>query len=91
MKIDKKNNIIIFDNDSEFEEFAIEPKLITKKMTIGNNQEIYYTDFEFSKYYNDAIDAGIQFSIKDPNSRIMKNGDISYRLITKNISNLIYG
>ena len=38
--------------------------------------------------YNKAVNNCIQFVIKDENSNIYKNGCVSYRTITKPISNL---
>lgn len=83
------NNILVFENDAEFEDFAVDPQLIVSKMNIGNNQEILYTDFNFTHDYYKAIEEGKMFEIKDKNSRIMKNGDISYRTITKKVENLV--
>ena len=87
---DKNGNVIIyFDNDEEFYEFCVDPKLIpiAYKSNISNSTK-YYVDFNFSEEYKKAISEGKRFIIKDQNSQILKHGEISYRTITKRIDNL---
>lgn len=87
---DKNQNIIYFDNDDEFYNYAIVPELIAKETDHINKYgyPIYYTDWNFSNGYNTAIDNGTSFIIKDENSQIYKHGAISYRTITKPVQNL---
>lgn len=84
----QNDNILFFNNDDEFTEFSIDPTLVAKCIERKNGDKIWYYDFNFSKLYNDAVAQGKKFTIKDPNSRIMKNGDIGYKLVTKPVENL---
>jgi len=83
-----KDNIIYFDNDNEFYEYAVVPQLVTIPYTSRDGSERYYTDFNFSTEYNDAVNNNMIFMIKDENSQICKRGRVSYRTITKDVSNL---
>ena len=90
MLIDDKQNIIYFDNDDEFYNYAVVPQLIpieTDKVD-KYGYPVYYCDWNFSKVYNDAITNNTQFIIKDEDSQIFKHGAVSYRTITKPIQNL---
>ena len=90
MITDKEKNIIYFDNDDEFYIYAVKPELIPIKTDhidkYGN--PVYYTDWNFTDVYNNAINNGSTFIIKDENSQIFKHGAVSYRTITKPIQNL---
>lgn len=82
------DNIIYFDSDNEFYEYCVIPELIPIQYTDGEGVERYYTDFNLSPQYNDAIKNNMRFVIKDENSQIYKHGAVSYRTITKDIQNL---
>lgn len=90
MLTDNKQNIIYFDNDDEFYDYAVVPQLIPIKTDsvdkYGN--PVYYCDWNFSSVYNNAIQNNTQFIIKDEDSQIFKHGAVSYRTITKPIQNL---
>lgn len=78
-----------FDNDDEFYNFCVIPQLVVKKVLNNDNQEICYTDFNFSDAYNDEIANNTFFVIKDKNSQIIKhNNVVSYRTIGKKVQNL---
>jgi hypothetical protein len=81
-------NIIYFDNDNEFYEFCVTPKLFVTPFIDRLGNENYYTDFSLSNQYNESINNGIKFVIKDKNSQIYKRKKVSYRTITKDIQNL---
>ena len=83
-----KDTTIYFDNDNEFYEYAVIPQLITIPFIDKSGVERYYTDFNFSTQYNDAINNGMKFIIKDEDSQICKHGAVSYRTIAKEIKNL---
>jgi hypothetical protein len=79
-----EGNIIYFDNDEEFYEWALDPTL---KIRENDNGTLYY-DIDFSREYENAIAKDQHFVIKDENSVIEKRQSISYKLITKPIKNL---
>lgn len=87
---DLKQNVIYFDNDDEFYNYVVVPKLIPIKTdTIDKNgNPVYYCDWNFSNLYNTDLQNNTQFIIKDENSQIFKHGGVSYRTITKPIQNL---
>lgn len=90
MIVDKEQNIIYFDNDDEFYDFCVDPKLIpiqTKHYDINGNP-VYYCDWNYRDLYNQALANNSTFIIKDENSQIFKHGEISYRTITKPVQNL---
>ena len=78
--METKGNIIYFDNDEEFYEFAVIPELVTK--------DGKYFDFELSSQYKNALKSGKKFCIKDEDSQILKHAAVSYRTITKDIDSL---
>ena len=82
------DNVIYFDNDDEFYDYCVEPKLITIPFVDKNGDTRYYTDFNFTNAYNNDVKDGKIFIIKDENSQIYKHKAVSYRTITKEISNL---
>jgi len=83
------NNIKFFDSDDDFYVFCVTPQLDVHSHTNIYGDTTYYTDFEFTNGYNDDIDNGIMFMIKNPNSSIQKRGCVSYRGHAKRIKNLI--
>lgn len=86
--IDNNENIMYFDTDNDFYEFCVLPKLVPIQYTNIDGDIAYYTDFNFTNAYQDAIKNGIKFVIKDEDSQIQKHGSVTYRTITKPIENL---
>lgn len=76
-------NTIYFDSDDEFLDFALDPRPVIKE-----GKHCKYTDFNFTKTYQNEVDNGIRFCIKDERSQIEKHQAISYRTITKKVENL---
>jgi hypothetical protein len=83
-----KDNIIYFDSDNEFYEYCVVPELVPVQYIDSNGNEKYYTDFNFTPQYNNAVNNGMRFVIKDEDSQIYKHGCVSYRTISKDIQNL---
>lgn len=80
---------MFFANDEEFYKFCVVPKLIICQEPNSVTGEIeYYTDFDFTNEYKDALTRNRKFVICDDNSQIFKHGCVSYRTITKPIDNL---
>lgn len=73
--------IIEFENDKEFEDYVVDKNIITYPKG--------YYDWEFTDMYLDDIDNGVMFCINDANSKVNKRKSVTYKLITKNVSNLI--
>ena len=76
-----KKNYIVFDNDDDLIEYAV------NKIPLIENG--YFT-FVTSTAYNDDLEKGMKFVMRDNNSRAMINGVISYRTISIPISNMEY-
>lgn len=83
-----KNNRIYFDSDDEFYQYTVVPELVPVQYIDMNGEEKYYTDFNFTPQYQNAINNGMTFIIKDEDSNIFKHGSVSYRTITKDVQNL---
>ena len=83
-----KDNKIYFDNDQEFYEYSVIPELIPIQYFDTTGTERYYTDFNWTPSYNDAVNNGMVFVIKDEDSQIYKHGGVTYRTITKDVPNL---
>jgi hypothetical protein len=82
-------NIIYFENDDEFYKFAVVPELIVKKGYVEHlGKEVFYTDFDFTNNYIDAVNSGKSFVIKDPDSKVYKHKSVSFRTECKPVSNL---
>ena len=81
--------IMYFDNDDEFYEFCVVPQIVTSEYQRQDGSIGYVADWNFSNAYLDAIDNGIYFIIKDENSNIYKNKEVTYRVNTKPIQNLL--
>lgn len=79
-------DILYFDNDDDFYNFCVEPKIYPA--VDANLNDLGYIDFNLSSAYQDAVTAGKSFMIKDLNSKIYKNQCVSYRTISKPIQNL---
>ena len=84
----KLDNKMYFDSDDDFYQFCVEPYIIPVEYTNDQGETKYYMDFNLSKSYQNAINQGKVFIIKDPNSQIFKHQAVSYRTITKPIQNL---
>jgi len=82
------DKIIYFDNDQEFYDYAVIPELVPIHYTDKSGVERYYTDFNFTPQYNNAVNNGMTFIIKDEDSQIYKHGGVSYRTIYKDVPNL---
>ena len=83
-----KSNTIYFNTDDDFYQFCVVPQVVIKEYVDNNGETNYYFTFNLSNAYNKAISDGINFVIKDENSQIYKHGCVSYRTISKPISNL---
>lgn len=83
---EKEDNILFFDNDEDFYNFCVEPRVFPVRDE--HLQDLGYIDFNLSSAYQDAVTAGKYFMIKDLNSQIYKRGCVSYRTISKPIKNL---
>lgn len=81
---------MVFKNDDDFYRFCVVPVLVVRTSTDNTTGEPFqYTDFDFTQEYNDAVARGVKFVIKDDNSEIYKRGCVSYRTITKPVSNIV--
>ncbi len=76
------NNTIYFDSDEDFLGF-VSPKLV-----IREGKHCKYTDLAFSDEYQNELDKGTRFCIKDENSVIYKRKAVNERMETKNVENL---
>ena len=83
-----KDNIIYFDSDNEFYEYCVVPELVPVQYIDSEGNEKYYSDFNFTPQYNNAVNNGMRFVIKNEDSQIYKHGCVSYRTISKDIQNL---
>lgn len=88
LKIRTNTDTMYFTSDDEFYNFCVVPKLVVCTDTDDEGNVLRYTDFNFSDAYNNAIAQNKKFIIRDENSRIFKHGCVSYRTITKPVSNL---
>lgn len=71
-----KDNIL-FNDDDEFIDFAINKEPIIKR---GERGELYFT-FDFSDAYKSALSKGGEFYMKDDNSLVLKRQCVSYRTV----------
>jgi len=76
---------IYFKDDDEFYNFCVIPNLVVRKM---EDPDVYYSDFDFSDAYKNAINSDRNFVIMDENSKIFKHGAVSVGPITKKVQNL---
>ena len=83
------DNIMHFKNDDDFYEFCVNPSIIINECNCSSPEKIYYQSFDFTKEYQDAVNAGKQFMIHDEDSKIYKRGAVSYKTMTKNVQNLV--
>ena len=75
--------IMVFENDADFEFFAITPVMKVKK--IGDRT---YSDWDFTQEYLDESDAGTLFFIKDRNSKIVRRHSCVFNIIAKPVKNV---
>ena len=78
--MEKKKDIILFDSDAEFEDWAVAP-YATIKYTKNRNKP--YTSGDLSNEYKAAIEEGKRFVIKDENSVVCKRGCVCKRVPIK--------
>ena len=76
----EKKDIIFFDSDAEFEDWAVAP-YATIKYT--KNRNIPYTSGDLSNEYKAAIEEGKRFVIKDEDSVVCKRGCVCKRVPIK--------
>lgn len=90
LKIKKSNpQIMYFDNDDDFYNFCVNPKLFARELSVTNNGEkLYSYDFDYTDAYKNALSDNKLFVIKDEDSQIYKHKAVSYRTITKPVKNL---
>ena len=89
MKYEEINNTLYFDSDDDFYDWCVVPALKPVKYINKDNKESYYSDFDLTYEYYNALKEGKQFIIKDEDSQIYKHGAVYYRTITKPIKNLM--
>lgn len=77
-----------FDCDDDFYRFCVVPVIVPKERISRDGTIRQSMDFNLSNDYQNAVDGGTKFVIKDPNSQIYKRKAVSYRTITKPIVNL---
>lgn len=80
-----EGNRIFFGSDDEFYNWAVTPTLQIKQSKSGH----YYSDFDFSTKYKQAVEDGKLFVIEDEDSVIFKRKCVSVATETKYVSNLI--
>ena len=80
----KQPIIRYFDNDDEFYNYCVDPRIIPVKSEDG----IYYTTFNFTPQYLSDVNHGVKFIIKDVNSIIFKHKAVSVGLMNKRVQNL---
>ena len=78
--MEKKKDIILFDSDAEFEDWAVAPYATIKYI---ENSKIPYTSGDFSNAYKAAIEEGKRFVIKDEDSVVCKRGCVCKRVPIK--------
>lgn len=75
--------IIVFENDQDFEEFAIVPQL---RVIVDGDREYY--DWYFTPEYNAEVMNGTMFFIKDKKSKILRRNACTYNIISKPVKNV---
>ena len=74
-------NVLIFDNDAQFYEFCVNPKLNIKSKKLKTGQNINYYDFDFTHDYNKALEAQNHFDYFGRYKRIVDSGYLNKELI----------
>ena len=75
--------IIVFENDSEFDEFAVDPSV--RVIKDGDRE---YFDWSFTNDYNTEVAAGTLFFIKDRKSKVLRRNACTSGIISKPVSNV---
>ena len=83
------DNIMYFDSDDDFYRFCVNPTLVTQEYTKADGSDGYVADWNYSDEYLRALQNGIHFIIKDEDSQIFKHGEITHRVNTRPIDNLL--
>ena len=78
------DNVIYFDTDDDFYDYAVKPNFVVKQNLKGG---MYY-DMDMTDEYKLAVENGKLFCIKDENSAIYKHGCVSCRTLSKQVQNL---
>lgn len=73
-----------FDNDDDFYNYCVDPRIIPMKSDKG----YYYTTFNFTPQYLDDIKNGVKFIIRDVDSKIFKHQVVCVGLMNKRVKNL---
>lgn len=80
----KASNIRYFDNDNDFYNYCVDPRIVPMKSDEG----FYYTTFNFTPQYLSDVNDGVKFVIKDVNSKIFKHQAVCVGLMNKRVQNL---
>jgi hypothetical protein len=75
--------IIVFENDEEFEEFAILPNVHV--VTDGDRE---YFDWYFTPEYNAEVLNNTLFYMKDRNSKVLRRNACTFNVISKPVKNI---
>ena len=78
------DNVIYFDTDDDFYDYAVKPNFIVNQNPTGG---MFY-DMDMTDEYKLAVENGKLFCIKDENSAIYKHGCVSCRTLSKQVQNL---
>lgn len=76
---------MLFDNDEDFESFALKPDYVIKQSEISGT---YYFTAEFTDAYKKAVEDNFIFCIEDDNSKIRKRGVVTKGSIMLQVDNL---
>ena len=78
------DNVIYFDTDDDFYNYAVKPNFVVNQNPNGG---MFY-DMDMTDEYKLAVENGKLFCIKDENSAIYKHGCVSCRTLSKQVQNL---
>ena len=67
-KIIDENEVLFFEDDAEFEEFCIAPYVTICRSESGD----LYTKGDYSDSYKECVKKGVQFMIKDTDSKVFR-------------------
>lgn len=83
----KKENLMVFANDDEFTNFAIEgePTFARDEMT-----GLLWHDYDYTPEYKKAISENKAFLIMDKTSSVCKRGCVCRGLVNKPVENVYY-
>ncbi len=76
--------IIVFENDEEFDEFAIDPQV----RIFSDDNGIHYYDWKFTADYENEVENGTIFYIKDRNAEVLRRNSCTYKIISKRVENV---